>query len=433
LPISRPEYWLQNSWSFLKTSSGNEDSGCRLIFITLDVPTDAANNSNLAPLEALIDRVSATAAPEAILVLMSQVPPGYCRRLASRLRSTLRLFYQVETLVFGDAVARAVNPERYMVGCADVASGLPEIYRHYLEAFNCPVLPMRFESAELCKIAINCFLVSSVTTSNTLAEICERIGADWSEIIPALRLDRRIGPSAYLNPGLGIAGGNLERDLVTVLRLAAENGSDARVVTAWQQNSAGWWGEGEFKAFIDGAEGFGDGERGVGGDLVGECLGTRHELGGGKDLVDEADAQAPAKVAAQARVAHLADAHEDAVPEHVIRSEGFPPFEGHAPAFFDGGPLAGVDFLADHLALALNGGEKPEDGQVVAGGAAQLRVQVFEGPDSQGGFPVSGGPCLKGGIGLAVPEDFGPEPEHLVGEAVLGGFEDVESRPRVGR
>jgi len=213
-------------------------SGCRLIFITLDVPTDAANNSNLAPLEALIDRVSATAAPEAILVLMSQVPPGYCRRLASRLRSTLRLFYQVETLVFGDAVARAVNPERYMVGCADVASGLPEIYRHYLEAFNCPVLPMRFESAELCKIAINCFLVSSVTTSNTLAEICERIGADWSEIIPALRLDRRIGPSAYLNPGLGIAGGNLERDLVTVLRLAAENGSDARVVTAWQQNSA---------------------------------------------------------------------------------------------------------------------------------------------------------------------------------------------------
>jgi UDPglucose 6-dehydrogenase len=213
-------------------------AACPLIFITLDVPTDEANNSNLAPLEALIDQVSAAAAPGAILVLMSQVPPGFCRRLASRLPSKLRLFYQVETLVFGNAVERAVHPERYMVGCADVASGLPDLYRHYLEAFSCPVLPMRFESAELCKIAINCFLVSSVTTSNTLAEICERIGADWSEIIPALRLDKRIGKSAYLSPGLGIAGGNLERDLVTVLRLAAENGCDARVVTAWQQNSA---------------------------------------------------------------------------------------------------------------------------------------------------------------------------------------------------
>jgi UDPglucose 6-dehydrogenase len=70
-----------------------------------------------------------------------------------------------------------------------------------------------------------------------LAEICERIGADWQEIVPALRLDRRIGPHAYLNPGLGIAGGNLERDLVTVQRLAAENGCDARVVSSWQEKS----------------------------------------------------------------------------------------------------------------------------------------------------------------------------------------------------
>ena len=34
-----------------------------------------------------------------------------------------------------------------------------------------------------------------------LAELCERIGADWSEIAPALKLDRRIGPYAYLTPG----------------------------------------------------------------------------------------------------------------------------------------------------------------------------------------------------------------------------------------
>jgi UDPglucose 6-dehydrogenase len=124
-----------------------------------------------------------------------------------------------------------------MVGCSDPGTALPPIYRDYLEAFGCPILTMRYESAELCKIAINCFLVSSVSTSNTLAELCENIGADWMEIVPALRLDRRIGAHAYLMPGLGIAGGNLERDLVTVQSLAAEYGSDARVVTAWQENS----------------------------------------------------------------------------------------------------------------------------------------------------------------------------------------------------
>jgi UDPglucose 6-dehydrogenase len=144
----------------------------------------------------------------------------------------------VETLVFGDAVQRAIRPERYMVGCSDPTNALPKVYRLYLESFECPILPMQFESAELCKIAINCFLVSSVTTSNTLAEICENIGANWNEMVPALRLDKRIGQFAYLNPGLGIAGGNLERDLVTVQKLAAETGSHSEVVTAWQRNSA---------------------------------------------------------------------------------------------------------------------------------------------------------------------------------------------------
>jgi UDPglucose 6-dehydrogenase len=220
------------------TADARELAGCGLIFLTLDVATDEANTSDLGPLEALIGTVAASAADGAILVLMSQAPPGFSRSLAGRLPHRLRLFYQVETLVFGDAVERAIHPERFMIGCADPDGGLPAEYLAYLEAFGCPVLPMRFESAELCKIAINCFLVSSVTTSNTLAEVCEKIGADWREIVPALRLDRRIGPHAYLSPGLGIAGGNLERDLVTVRRLAADLGSDARAVAAWQQNSA---------------------------------------------------------------------------------------------------------------------------------------------------------------------------------------------------
>jgi UDPglucose 6-dehydrogenase len=79
--------------------------------------------------------------------------------------------------------------------------------------------------------------VSSISVANTLAELCEGIGAAWHEIAPALKLDRRIGPHAYLTPGLGIAGGNLERDLATVCRIAEAIGSDAGVVKAWIANS----------------------------------------------------------------------------------------------------------------------------------------------------------------------------------------------------
>jgi UDPglucose 6-dehydrogenase len=172
--------------------------------------------------------------PQAVLVVLCQVPPGFTRALPL---PQDRLYYQVETLVFGQALERAFRPERFIVGCAAPQRPLPAAYRTFLEAFGCPILPMRYESAELAKIAINCCLVASVSAANTLAELCEKIGADWSEISPALRLDRRIGAHAYLNPGLGIAGGNLERDLATVVRFAGEHGTDAGVVRAWVANS----------------------------------------------------------------------------------------------------------------------------------------------------------------------------------------------------
>jgi len=134
-------------------------------------------------------------------------------------------------------VERALSPERLIVGCADPAKPLASALRAVLERFDCPILPMRYESAELAKISINMCLVASIGVANMLAELCEGVGAVWSEIVPALRLDRRIGPHSYLAPGLGIAGGNLERDLATVERLAAAHHSDAGIVRAWKTNS----------------------------------------------------------------------------------------------------------------------------------------------------------------------------------------------------
>jgi UDPglucose 6-dehydrogenase len=133
---------------------------------------------------------------------------------------------------------RARFPERFIVGCANPELPLPVALSSFLASFSCPVLPMRYESAELAKISINMCLVASVGVANTMAEVCEKTGADWAEIVPALKLDRRIGAYSYLSPGLGIAGGNLERDLATVLSLSKLHGTDAGIVAAWVENSA---------------------------------------------------------------------------------------------------------------------------------------------------------------------------------------------------
>jgi UDPglucose 6-dehydrogenase len=213
---------------------------CDVVIFALDVATDDAGVSDTTELQRLIAVVmERTANAKAVYVLLSQVTPGTTRTLAERYRDRApQFFYQVETLVFGNAVERALRPERFIVGCGDPRRPLPEAYHEVLAAFDCPVLPMRYESAELAKISINLFLTSSVTTANVLAEVCETIGADWGEIVPALRLDRRIGPHAYLSAGLGIAGGNLERDWATVARLAAQHGAEASLVEAWRRNSA---------------------------------------------------------------------------------------------------------------------------------------------------------------------------------------------------
>lgn len=229
-----PELIKKNRKALFFTADPAALGRCDLLYLAVDVPTDAEGRSNLDAIRGMIAQVAPVLRGDATLVVLSQVPPGFTRALAIPAK---RLYYQAETLVFGRAVQRASEPERIIVGCADPEQPLSSALAEYLTTFACPVLRMRYESAELAKISINCCLVASISVANTLADLCEAIGADWAEIEPALKLDSRIGPHAYLTPGLGIAGGNLERDLRTVTALADAKGTDASVVRAWIANS----------------------------------------------------------------------------------------------------------------------------------------------------------------------------------------------------
>jgi UDPglucose 6-dehydrogenase len=210
---------------------------CPLVIVSKDVPTDAANVSNLDAVWRLIESAVPHLRQDVVLVVMSQVPPGFTRSVGDYIRRarpelSFELLYWVETLIFGDAVRRTLHPERFIVGCADANQALPAIFVDGLERYGCPILHMSYVSAELTKTAINLYLVGSVTYANTLADLCETVGADWAEMVPALQLDRRIGPAAYLRPSLGVAGGNLERDLMTLQALCRAGGVDATYVDA---------------------------------------------------------------------------------------------------------------------------------------------------------------------------------------------------------
>jgi UDPglucose 6-dehydrogenase len=210
-------------------------AACDLVVVSRDVPTDGDNGSCPAVVDRLIEAAIPHLRPGSTLVLMSQVAPGSTRALAARVQALrpgagIAVCYWVETLIFGNAVERFLKPERIIVGTADPARPLPSPLDTGLRRFGCPILPMLYESAELTKTAINLYLFGAVTYANTLADLCEAVGANWGEMVPALRLDRRIGPAAYIRPSLGVAGGNLERDLVTLRGLGQRHGVDVAYV-----------------------------------------------------------------------------------------------------------------------------------------------------------------------------------------------------------
>jgi UDPglucose 6-dehydrogenase len=236
-PITEPQLidlLRKNNQRLFFSSDPKALASCDVIFVAPDVSTDDKGHSDLSVLNELLQIVFECTSKKNIVVILSQVPPGFTR---GQLKNERSIYYQVETLIFGQAINRALFPERYIIGCSHPQDILPVPYLRFLKAHDCPILQMRFESAELAKISINMCLAASVTTANILAELCEEIGADWAEIVPALKLDRRIGQYSYLNPGLGISGGNLERDLTTVISCATRHGTDVAVVNAWIENS----------------------------------------------------------------------------------------------------------------------------------------------------------------------------------------------------
>tara|TARA_B100000780_G_scaffold279150_1_gene255996 strand:- start:4067 stop:5314 length:1248 start_codon:yes stop_codon:yes gene_type:complete len=203
-----------------------------LIFISLDLKTDNYGYADTNLLVDLINKTKKYVNSTANLIILSQVKPGFTRAINFYKN---RLFYQVETLIFGQAISRALKPERIIIGSS--SNKISKKYINFLKKFNCPIIKMNYESAELTKISINIFLASSVTMSNMLSRASKLVSADWSQIVPALRLDKRIGQYAYLKPGLGLSGGNIERDLFSMKTIMKNDKNGLNLINSLIKNS----------------------------------------------------------------------------------------------------------------------------------------------------------------------------------------------------
>src|SRR5438093_963916 len=119
------------------TGPGNSNTPIFALFVKMELPPIFPMISGSTACYVASDRLPALPQRDAILLIMRQVPPGLPRVLAF---PPARLYCQVQTLVFGRAIARATSPERFIVGCAAPPAELPEAFREFLDAYACPIL-----------------------------------------------------------------------------------------------------------------------------------------------------------------------------------------------------------------------------------------------------------------------------------------------------
>jgi UDPglucose 6-dehydrogenase len=94
-----------------------------------------------------------------------------------------------------------------------------------------PVVATDARSAEVIKYAANAFLATKLSFVNSIAQLCDALGADVGAVVDGLGRDPRIG-AAFLRPGPGWGGPCLPKDASAMLAIATDAGVEMPIVAA---------------------------------------------------------------------------------------------------------------------------------------------------------------------------------------------------------
>lgn len=147
-----------------------------------------------------------------IICVSSQLPIGTCETWQKKYPK-IQIVYFPEFLRFGDALTRFIKPDYIVLGGkAKPAEKIAAV----LESVNSPKFFVTLNEAEMSKHAANIFVAMSVSFVSELTKFSKKFNVNLEKIGAILRNDKRVGPKAYVMPGLGFSG-TVERDLKVLL------------------------------------------------------------------------------------------------------------------------------------------------------------------------------------------------------------------------
>jgi UDPglucose 6-dehydrogenase len=208
----------------LKVTTNLEEAvtNSKIIFVLVATPTDGGRHYyDHNGLSNVLVNLNNLELKDKSIVICSTVFPGYIRHIGRPLLSRCEncsLNYNPAFVAQGDVLSGYRTGGWFgmvLIGAAEeqVRANLVSIYERLAgPGSDTNICIMSPESAEICKLASNCFRTTKISFANMIGDIADRTqGAEKHEICNALKSDKSIGPIC-MTPGYGFGGPCYPRD-----------------------------------------------------------------------------------------------------------------------------------------------------------------------------------------------------------------------------
>jgi UDPglucose 6-dehydrogenase len=228
---------------FFSTDVDKAIDEAEMIFISVNTPTKNYGEgkgmaADLKYIELCARQIARVAKQDKIVVEKSTLPVRTAEAIKNILDNTgngvqFQILSNPEFLAEGTAIEDLQNPDRVLIGGEneEAIKLLVDIYSNWVSKDK--ILTTNVWSSELSKLTANAFLAQRVSSINAISELCEKTGADVSEVSRAIGMDVRIG-SKFLKASVGFGGSCFQKDILNLVYIAKSYGLH-EVADYWEQ------------------------------------------------------------------------------------------------------------------------------------------------------------------------------------------------------
>lgn len=211
------------------------------VFICVGTPSGVDGEADLQYVRSAAQTIGEKMDHPLIVINKSTVPVGtgdWTTEIIERAQLTPIEFAVVscpEFLREGSAIVDFMNPDRTVFGSTnrEAAEKVAELYA----PLNAPTVITDIRTAEMIKYASNAFLATRISFINEISIICERLGADVTEVARGMGIDKRIGPH-FLQAGIGFGGSCFPKDVKALANMAQTHGMHPQLLNAVMEINA---------------------------------------------------------------------------------------------------------------------------------------------------------------------------------------------------